>query len=71
VKIYPIAPSEVQSLGNPGYGRKEVIVTQWVRAVVAQVPPDQSLAGRSVVKSEDNPGNGSPKPDGSRMQALY
>ena len=38
---------------------------------VVQVPPDQSLASGSVVKSEGKPGNGSPKPDGSRMQALY
>jgi len=36
-----------------------------------QVPPDQSWASRSVVKSAGKPGNGSPKPDGSRMQALY
>jgi hypothetical protein len=36
-----------------------------------QVPPDQSRAGRSVEKSAGKPGNGSPKPDGSRMQALY
>jgi len=40
---------------------------------VAQVPPDQSIASRSVVKSEGNPGNPAKagKPDGSRMQALY
>ena len=29
-----------------------------------KVPPDQRLAIRSVVKSEGQPSNGSPKPDG-------
>src|ERR1700750_1395767 len=46
-------------------------VTQWVRVDTAQVPPDQSLANRSEEKSAGKPGNGSPKPDGSRVQALY
>ena len=48
---------------------KLVIVTQWVRSK-SQVPPDQSLANRSVVKSEDQTSNGGPKPDGSRIQAV-
>ena len=30
---------------------KLVIVTQWVRAVAVQVPPDESLASRSGVNS--------------------
>jgi len=44
-------------------------VGEWLQQL--QVPPDQSRAGRSVVKSAGKPGNGSPKPDGSRMQAQY
>jgi hypothetical protein len=40
-------------------------------SAMVQVPPDQSLTSRSVVKPEGKPGNGSPKPDESRMQALY
>jgi hypothetical protein len=35
-----------------------------------RVPPDQSLANRSVAKSAGKPGNGSPKPDGTRLQAV-
>ena len=46
-------------------------VTQWVRVVMTQVPPGQSLANRPVEESAGKPGNGSPKPDNSRMQALY
>ena len=46
------------------------IVTQWVKAAMAQVPPDQSLVSRPVVKSAGKPGNGSPKPDGARPQAV-
>ena len=43
-------------------------VTQWVRVGAIQVPPDQSLANKSVEKSAGKPDNGSPKPDGTRMQ---
>jgi len=54
---------------------KLVIVTQWVRVVMAQVPSNLSLANRLVVKSagkaRTGDRNGSPKPDGSRVQALY
>jgi len=46
-------------------------VTQWVRVGAIQVPPDQSLANKSVEKSAGKPDNGSPKPDGTRMQDLY
>ena len=35
-----------------------------------KVPLDQSLASRSIVKSAGKPGNGSPKPDGTRLQAV-
>ena len=35
-----------------------------------RVPLDQSLASRSIVKSAGKPGNGSPKPDGTRLQAV-
>ena len=54
---------------------KLIIVTLWVRVVIAQVPSNQSLANRLVVKSAGKTRtgnrNGSPKPDESRMQALY
>jgi hypothetical protein len=54
---------------------KLIIVTQWVRVVMAQVPSNRSLANRLVVKSEGKARtgnrNGRPKPDESRMQALY
>ena len=46
-------------------------VPQWVRVRMTQVPPDESLANRSVEKSAGMPGNGSPKPDGSSVQAVY
>ena len=42
-----------------------------VRVRMTQVPPDESLANRSVEKSAGMPGNGSPKPDGSSVQAVY
>jgi hypothetical protein len=35
-----------------------------------KVPSDESVTGRSVAKSEGKPGNGSPKPDGVRIQAV-
>ena len=60
-----------ETLGIPLRGKKWVIVTQWVRIEKVLVPPDQSLASRSVEKPEGKPGNGSPKPGGSRIQALY
>ena len=37
---------------------KLVAVTQWVRAEMVQVPPDQRLASRSVVTSTCTPSNG-------------
>jgi hypothetical protein len=46
---------------------KLVVVTQWVRTERVQVPPDQSLASRSGVKSTCKPSNGSAKLDGPRM----
>ena len=42
------------------------IVTQWV-----QVPHEQSLANSSLAKSTGKTGNGSPKLDGARLQALH
>ena len=45
---------------------KLVVVTQSVLERV-QVPPDQSLASRSVVKSTCKPSNGSAKLEGTRM----
>jgi hypothetical protein len=48
---------------------KRVGVTQWVRAK-AQVPPDQSLASRSVAHSTCTPSNGSTELEGARMQAA-
>ena len=44
---------------------KLVIVTQWVRGEVP-IPPDQSLASRSGVKSTCTPSNGRTKLDGTR-----
>jgi len=41
------------------------IVSQWVK-----VPPDKSVADRSVAESAGKPGNGSPKPDEARVQAV-
>jgi hypothetical protein len=37
----------------------------------AKVPHEQSLANSSLAKSTGKPGNGSPKLDGARLQALY
>ena len=46
-------------------------VTQWVPLTkVGVVPPDQSLANRSEVNSKGKPGNGSPKLEGTRLQAV-
>jgi hypothetical protein len=42
------------------------IVTQQVKVL-----SEQSVAGSSVVKSAGKPGDGSLKPDGSRVQGLY
>ncbi len=36
-----------------------------------QDPPAKSLADRAVVKPEGKPGNGSPKPGGSRTEGQY
>ena len=44
---------------------KFTIVTQWVK-----LPPVQSLASRTVVNPAGQPGNGSPKPGGTRVQAA-
>ena len=49
---------------------KGAVVTQWVRAASAQVPPDQSLASTSVVNSTCKPSNGSTRLEGSRIQAA-
>jgi hypothetical protein len=46
---------------------KWVVVTQWVRTERVQLPLDQSLASRSVVKSTCKPSNGSAKLEGTRM----
>jgi len=45
------------------------IVTQWVVASY-EVPLDKSLASRSIVASEGQLREESPKPDGARMQAV-
>jgi hypothetical protein len=37
----------------------------------AEVPHEQSLANSSLTKSTGKPGNGRPKLDGVRLQALY
>lgn len=37
---------------------------------MAQVPSDQSRAGRSVVNSAGKPSNGGPEPEESRVQAA-
>jgi hypothetical protein len=55
---------------NPEYWEgpkalKFIIITQRVK-----VPPDESVTGRSAAKSGGKPGNGSPEPDGVRMQAV-
>jgi hypothetical protein len=42
-----VAPRSAQNLGIGRKPMKWVVVTQWVRASTAQVPPDQSLASRS------------------------
>jgi hypothetical protein len=44
---------------------KFTIVTQWVK-----IPPVQSLASRTVANPAGQPGNGSPKPGGARVQAA-
>jgi hypothetical protein len=44
---------------------KFTIVTQWVK-----LPPGQSLASRTVATPAGQPGNGSPKPGGARVQAA-
>jgi len=50
---------------------KLVNVTQWViLKKFGKVPPDQSVADRSVVKSGGKPRKGSPKPDRTRIQAV-
>ena len=49
---------------------KWVTVTQWVRAGMAQVPPDQSLTSRSVVNPHAIPVRGCVKPGIARMQAA-
>ena len=42
-----------------------------LRSRSAEVPYEQSLANSSSAKSTGKPGNGSPKLDGARLQALY
>jgi len=42
-----------------------------LRDVQQQVPSAKSLASKAVVKPEGKPGNGSPKPGGSRMEGQY
>jgi len=37
----------------------------------AEVPHEQSLADSSLAKSTGKTGNGGPKLDGARLQALY
>ena len=37
----------------------------------AEVPHEQSLANSSLAKSTGKTGNGGPKLDGARLQALY
>ena len=49
---------------------KLVIVTQWVRTVAVQIPPEHSLASRSGVKATCTPSNGRTKLDGTRMEAA-
>ena len=49
---------------------KWVTVTQWVRAGMAQVPPDQSLTSRSVVNPHAIPVRGCVKPGIARMEAA-
>ncbi len=49
---------------------KWVVVTQWVRAEMAQVPSEESLASRSVVTSTCTPSNGRTELDGTKMQAA-
>jgi hypothetical protein len=66
-----LVPSEIQVDGIERKRMKLDDVPQWVRVDTAQVPPDPSLANRSEETSAGQPGNGSPKPDGSRVQALY
>ena len=61
----PVAPRKAQSVGNRRESMKFTSVTQWVR-----IPPVQSLANRTVANSAGQPGNGSPKPGGARVQAA-
>ena len=49
---------------------KLVTVTQWVRTVEVQIPPDQRLASRSGVNSTCIPSNGRTKLEGTRKQAA-
>ena len=49
---------------------KLVVVTQWVRVDKTLVPPDESLARRSVGNSTCNPSNGRTELEETRMQAA-
>jgi hypothetical protein len=60
-----VAPSKAQNDGIEPALMKFINVTQWVK-----VPPDQSLANRSVANPAGQSGDGSPKPGGARKQAV-
>ena len=65
-----VAPREARNLGIERGLMTLVVVTQWVRADTAQIPPDHSLASRSVVTSTCTPSNGSMALEGMRVQAA-
>ena len=50
-----LAPREARNLGIERKPMKLVVVSQWVRASMAQVPPDESLASRSVANLRASP----------------
>jgi hypothetical protein len=49
---------------------KLVVVTQWVRASMAPIPPDESLASRSGANPRAMPAMGCTEPGVARVQAV-
>jgi retron-type reverse transcriptase len=65
-----LVPRKIRDLGIGRKPMKLVVVTQWVRVDKAQVPPDQSLASRSVANPRATPVMGCTKPEVARRQAV-
>jgi hypothetical protein len=65
-----VATSKVRDDGIERNLMKFVVVTQWVRTYKAQVPPDQSLASRSVTNPRTKPAMEVRSREVVRMQAA-